>query len=439
MPSSSRLAKSIGKLPIWSNRRELSKASETAESDDKDETLSSSAVDIEPALPRCESVANDRRSMKGPEWQEPKHVVNSQVERLNRQQVEMHESSNQANVNVRTASKAIAERSQYQAPIKTSRQAGSKIQRASPRCKIHHPVVEDRCAVHNIASSLLDKTSHSHSHRNHTDRPPVQPTEPQRATQVKVPMSRAPDGRHITAHASQRQQQQYEYVRSSRRMDQNLAADPLHQLVQERRLASANLLVNSSPKLKKEPSRDPPSSGSRTFKFISQLYLLIHLSVILSLLIHHKILLTQERRPTAIKVGSISLDSSVLRHRRTLIGQNSTLSPTDQRDRLTNQPIQPDLSIQKILPPDDDVLVRILGYQNARKLLQYVASYLLASSCLILILLRLFRFFSSNQHWHISGPIGQSRAADTRASARIQLDRTGLGKSSISWSFGSMQ
>lgn len=191
-----------------------------------------------------------------------------------------------------------------------------------------------------------------------------------------------------------------------------------------RDLAAASKLVarNSRAAAKQQRQKGaghkaPSSAGggvgkaATTAKFISQLYFLIHLSALISLLLHHQNLVSSERRLAGQQQPAANYEPA----RPTMAGQvPSTPPPPAPSMQMLPEPQalkaahqnQSDATAsssqqqqQQRHQQDDarssDILVRLVGRQHAKCALLYFSCYLLASSILVLILLWLLRLLAS--------------------------------------------
>lgn len=210
-------------------------------------------------------------------------------------------------------------------------------------------------------------------------------------------------------------------------------------------------------------SSSPGTTRSTSTQFISQLYFLVHLSALLSLLLHHKNLTSSERRLTsaANKVYDFSMNSKYATLvARDLIDANlsphSSVAPvstfTDFTPSATDllgstttatstatygngyahlparvQPLPLPLpstvgnnketdfiaastSPEQTLVPvtDSDILVRLVGRSHARHALRYFLTYMLSVSLVILINLWLVRVCSSRRRLISSKRLGMT-------------------------------
>lgn len=391
---------------------------------------------------------------------EPNRVVSASVERFNQQQQQQHQPSGmQLNTDESNQSDVPRIKSNISRNLTIARRARhtgnpkfwdeEKKFEATSRCKVHHqqPPATNCCAVHSSDPNSSSKAQVCHRHHDST----YQSTDKILQTEVK---SRLPDDIVVTPVADQRNRQpkacqlhhhqKYEQIHHSSRplkpeLEAKVHSSYNHKSVHDCRIEpnQRNHLVNEefiNRRVAAQNAQDSTSmkefKGRTTIKFFSQLYFLIHISVILSLLIHHKIILNNEKRSTIIKESSESNDGSIFKAKYIVNNDNtatqrSSIEPAKSMSYSTSsnhlglddRPSSPSSS--------DDVLIRLFGYWIARRILQYLAFYLLASSCVILVLLRISRFFSGpalEQH------IETLAAIDATQDGRYYRFINGLGK-----------
>lgn len=142
-------------------------------------------------------------------------------------------------------------------------------------------------------------------------------------------------------------------------------------------------------------------------KFISQIYFLIHLAMIISLLLHHKMLITQNQQhftsyngdyildtwntisPSTIPTNNLS-DNIDLRYKRTattITTNNETTVPPETTSIIIEN--------NAAAAHSSDILVRLFGYSHARRFLYYILAYLLATSAIILLSIRILRYINN--------------------------------------------
>lgn len=171
-------------------------------------------------------------------------------------------------------------------------------------------------------------------------------------------------------------------------------------------------------------------SRANTLKFVSQIYFLIHLSVILCLLLHHRIMFIQQQKFAAshqdhhhdetngnnniapnvshpsgniYKIIKRDVDEPGASVEKLIndttksgfnkYGQSPITSTFNNHNMIfsTNGPIP---AGESLISGNDDMLIRVFGYSHASRFLYYALAYLLTSSAIILILLRIIRYFS---------------------------------------------
>lgn len=164
--------------------------------------------------------------------------------------------------------------------------------------------------------------------------------------------------------------------------------------------------ISGPPSWANNEKRKTPAAGRTTMRFVSQLYFLLHLSAIISLLLHHKNLVLSERKlAQSIRQNSSSAMSNGL-HQAQQRGQGlgAALAAEAPPPQLHNEQGQRQPAPKRIRSiwsapatanqlagANPDILVRLVGPLHAKCALQYFLCYLLSSSVAVLVFLWLLR------------------------------------------------
>lgn len=300
-----------------------------------------------------------------------------------------------------------------------------------PHCIHHKPACHHKHLPTRPANRQDDQQAHLHQHHSHQLHQRVVGVDnllPDPSKRVKYLSSKAASKGYLL---EQHKQQQYHLNNNVDLRQTSLIGQPstkpavngheshlkqqtMRHLQQLASLQAAQADHSTTTSNHLKPNNEKMSSSTTTMRFVSQLYFLLHLSAIISLLLHHKNLVTSERKsPMASTINLpilFNLDANITANERHLLSPVASglsgLANKEQEDDQVNASKRP-RSIWSTSPllfaspsflgahnsnqNQQDILVRLVGRRHAKSALQYFLCYLLSSSVTLLIGLWLWR------------------------------------------------